>query len=62
MKRTLTLKREALIELTAADLGAIAGAQADPSIGSCPVLNCVHVPHSQELYYTCTCGTATGSC
>lgn len=61
MKRTLTLKREALTELTAADLGAIAGAQADPSILSCPVLRC-QVPHSYELYMTCTCGTATGSC
>lgn len=39
MKRTLTLKREALTELTTSDLARIAGA-ADPSL-SCPVKNCL---------------------
>lgn len=40
MKRTLTLKREALAELTAGELGALAGAAAQASGTSCPVLLC----------------------
>ncbi|HVF03354.1 MAG TPA: hypothetical protein VNA20_00800 [Frankiaceae bacterium] len=42
MKRTLTLKREALTELTAADLSVVVGAAAEPTIGSCPVKYCVN--------------------
>jgi len=44
MKRTLSLKREALAELAADDLGAVAGAAPDASGGggiTCPVLGCV---------------------
>lgn len=40
MKRTLTLKREALTELTTADLTAVAGA-APLSGPTCPVMSCV---------------------
>lgn len=40
MKRTLTLKREALTELTATDLGAVVGAA---SGGSCPIKYCVQM-------------------
>lgn len=61
MKRTLTLKREALTELSATDLGNVAGAAGDISL-SCPVVRCVNVPQSYDLYRTCTCGTATGNC
>jgi hypothetical protein len=39
MKRTLSLRREALTELRSDELAGVAGAQ-DPSIGSCPVKNC----------------------
>lgn len=41
MKRNLKLKREALTELTSAELGGVAGG-VDPSIGSCPVKACVN--------------------
>lgn len=43
MKRTLSLRREALAELTPADLTAVVGGQqatASPN-NSCPVKNCV---------------------
>lgn len=40
MKRTLTLKREALAELTADELGALAGAAGQATGATCPGLGC----------------------
>ena len=57
MKRTLDLKRESLTQLTDADLGVVAGAYADPSIGSCPILNCIPRGISREQFNTCGCQT-----
>lgn len=57
MKRNLTLRRETLSELSDADLGVVAGAQADPSIGSCPILNCIPRGISRDQFMTCGCQT-----
>jgi hypothetical protein len=50
MKRTLSLRRETLAELTAGDLAGVVGAQQDPSIGSCPVVRCAT---TIDIVYTC---------
>jgi hypothetical protein len=47
MKRTLSLKREALTELSDTDLDAVAGA-ALPSGATCPVMSCLCVSRVGE--------------
>jgi hypothetical protein len=47
MKRTLSLKREALTELSADDLGAVAGG-ALPSGLSCPIQTCLCISNIGE--------------
>lgn len=42
MKRTLRLRSESLTELTATELGGVAGAAEQQLSLSCPVLRCVH--------------------
>lgn len=53
MKRTLTLRRETLTELDAAELTAVVGG--DASGATCPVGDCI-----SRLFQTCRC--ATGMC
>lgn len=54
MRRTLSLKREALTELTPAELAGVAGAGYDASGLTCPVKDCV-----RELSDVISCA---GSC
>jgi hypothetical protein len=59
MKRSLSLKREALTELTAGELTSVAGGAITVQGASCPVLRCASI----ECYgYTYTCCTASASC
>jgi hypothetical protein len=58
MKRTLSLKRERLTELTSVDLAAvIAGAELTPVIRTLPVKDCLGLTNT-----SCECCTASGSC
>ena len=60
MKTRLTLKRERLTELTAADLTRVAGADAITAVGfTCPVTRCLD-PGITDT--SCECCTASGSC
>ena len=53
MKRTLSLRREALTELSGADLGAVAGG-ALPSGPTCPLQTCLCVSRIGEcVTYAC---------
>ena len=56
MKRTLSLKREALTELSAAELGSVAGG-ALPSGLSCPIQTCFCVSNIGECV-TWSCDVA----
>lgn len=61
MKRTLTLKRETLTELTGADLSAVVGAAASGL--SCPLKDCVQrltdaISCTPSCGYTDCCPTA----
>lgn len=59
MTRRLSLRREALTELSDTDLHAVAGAQYQiPTNVSCPVKACV--PDVSAMWMTCGC--ATGNC
>ncbi len=59
MKRTLTLKREALTELSRGDLQAVVAAQQELSGASCPKLLCVNL---SDLFVVTTCGCQTSPC
>jgi len=60
-RRTLLLRREALIELTAGDLGLIAGGEQQATLAkTCPALECVG-GITQALSCSPTCGY-TGCC
>jgi hypothetical protein len=59
MRRTLSLRRETLAELTDTDLLKVAaGQQQIPTNVSCPVKACV--PDVSAMWMTCGC--ATGNC
>ena len=53
MKRTLSLKREHLTELTAGELAGVAGARYDASGLSCPVKDCIELSDAVSCYGSC---------
>jgi hypothetical protein len=55
MKRTLSLKRETLAELTTGDLSGVVGAAA-PSGATCPVLDCTGITQGFTACITCITG------
>lgn len=56
MKRTLTLRREALTELTAAELTGVVAAEQQSGFATCPVLYCVVTTQQTRLFcLTDTC-------
>ncbi|HEX8003092.1 MAG TPA: hypothetical protein VF519_10405 [Mycobacteriales bacterium] len=57
MKRSLSLRREALSELTFAELGAVHGGAQTVNGPTCPLVACVTGLLSNDCY-THTCGTA----
>jgi hypothetical protein len=58
MKRTLSIKRETLAELSPAELVQVAGADAMTGNGpTCPLLDCYVTQRG-----SCYCCTATASC
>lgn len=57
MRRSLTLRREALAELAAAELHEVAGGTA--SLGSCPVAQCVPL---FDTLKSCVIPCYTGNC
>lgn len=56
MKRTLTLRRDTLTELTPSDLGSVVGA-ALPSALSCPIQTCLCISNIGECV-TWSCDVA----